>query len=106
MYFERHDRYNIEITEFGYGDIDFPIFFQNKGISYIYHYIEALTALEIGSVYFAVDSVVSHHLRHALHRSGMENKFSLNSFHGYPVMIQAKAKECFIAKNWMLDSSS
>lgn len=81
------------MSELGYGDIDMPRRFQDKGISYVYHYVGALTALQSNIAFFAVDNVISPVLSHALTNIGMQCWFMSGSYFGNPALAAPLAKK-------------
>ncbi len=102
LYLCPHKATGTGMRELGYSDIDMPRRFQNKGISYVYHYVGALTAQQNNVEFFAVDCVASTVLSYALTKIGMQRWFLAGNYYGESALVAAQAKKNFIRKGWTL----
>ena len=85
-------------SSLGYGDIDMPEGMRGKAIGYLYHYVAALTAQELGVDFLAVDTVVSPPMEKLCEGLGMTAR--IGGYGGRPNDVIAAAQAKSAAKGW------
>ncbi len=86
-------------SSLGYADIDVPPEMQGKGIGYMYHYVAALAAQELGVEFLAVDTVVSQPMERLCEGLGMTAR--IGGYGGRPDDIVTAAREKAAKKGWL-----